>query len=867
MLGQSLVNAHPECLEGAVRRVVGRRSPGEFQHQRQQLSAPTTTKRRVGYKRGELLGWCICRQVLQFPQLSVTEVISASGENMAVEYEVTIFTVESLPSWSLYKSLSITLEGTKGKSDPTCYRKFNLPLFGSSEIKFPLKCNADLGHLLDIKLEHYWSTPFHSPWYHVKVEVESPIGSIFKFPIHQSISSGKEYFFREGKAMLPQKEKNEELIKHRQTEIKDQQKVYGWKVYEEGMPHCLEADTPPVDETFSLCKGVELLVTGAWEEFKLTWTQHSEHMDALRNLDQVEDLLKQKLTKKSEYIMNNWKKDSFFGSQFLNGLNPMVIRRIDSLPKNLSVKDDMVIPNSSDTLKCEMQKGNIFLCDYSILDGVEANTINGKKQYLTAPLVLLHKNQKDEMMPIAIQLKQKPGQDNPVFFPSDSENDWLLAKLYVRSADFNLHELNYHLLRTHLLAEVFAVSLKRNLPRVHPVHKILIRHTHDTLQINVLARQKLISKDGIFTKFTASGGEGMITLLGKSLSNLTYSSLCIPDDIEDRGLGDVKNFYYKEDGLKLWKIMHSFVKETLSYYYEEDCDVKEDDELQNWIKEISVHGFLKETKTENPDKNTTGDQPHTGNTENPEKNTTGDQPHTGNTENPEKNTTGDQPHTGNTENPEKNTTGDQPHTGNTENPEKNTTGDQPHTGNTENPEKSTTGDQPHTGNTEKNPEKSTTGDQPHTGNTEIPQRFETKEELFKFVTMVMFTCSAQHSAVNTGQYDFYGWMPNGPSTMQEPPPTKKGTVTETTIIKALPDIPIITEGMTTVWLLSMQAHDSSFLPDFKQKYFTENIPCDKIRIFQERLLKLSKQIKKRNKGLGLSYTYLDPKLVENSVSI
>ncbi|RVE68800.1 hypothetical protein OJAV_G00095080 [Oryzias javanicus] len=702
---------------------ISNRSSKKFQHQRQQSSAPTTAKRRVGYKRGELLGWCICRQVLQFPQLSVTEVISASGENMAVEYEVTIFTVDSLPSWSLYKSLSITLEGTKGEVTPTCYRKFNLPLFGTSEIKFPLKCNADLGHLLGIKLEHYWSTPFHSPWYHVKVEVESPIGSIFKFPIHQSISSGKEYFFREGKAQR-----------------------MSWKVYEEGVPHCLEADTPPVDETFSLSKLTEFGLTAAIEKIKLTWTQHSEHMDALRNLDQVEDLLKQNLTKKSEYTMNNWTKDSFFGSQFLNGLNPMVIRRIDSLPKNLSVKDDMVIPNSSDTLKCELKKGNIFLCDYTILEGVEANTINGKKQYLTAPLVLLHKNQKDEMMPIAIQLKQKPGEDNPVFFPSDSESDWLLAKLYVKSADFNLHELNYHLLRTHLLAE------------------ILIRHTHDTLFINILARRDLISKDGIFTKFTASGGDGMITILGKSLSNLTYSSLCIPDDIKDRGLGDVKNFYYKEDGLKLWEIMHSFVKETLSYYYEEDCDVKEDDELQNWIKEISVHGFLKETKTENPVKHTTGDHPCTG-------------------------------------------------------------------------------------------------------NTEIPQRFETKEELFKFVTMVMFTCSAQHSAVNTGQYDFYGWMPNGPSTMQEPPPTKKGTVTETTIIKALPDIPVIIESMATIWLLSMQAHDSSFLPDFKQKYFTENIPCDKIRIFQERLLKLSKEIKKRNKCLGLSYTYLDPKLVENSVSI
>ncbi|XP_037620708.1 polyunsaturated fatty acid lipoxygenase ALOX15B-like [Sebastes umbrosus] len=669
-----------------------------------------------------------------------------------VNYEVTVSTA-NLAAASTFHNVYIKLVGTDGESD----RKWLISLKGALSFSkgavstFTVSHPVSIGKLVLIELnkQHLPLMPEDS-WFPTKVVVKSPEGDIYNFPIYRWITDCEVHRFREGTA-LTVFEDNHHLGRYsREQELNQREQDYRWDVYAEGIPHCIKTEGPlslPAEVRFSFTKTTEFLYTASTGLTELQLKGLANSKENWPDIDSISRVFCCKRTDISDYVQGHWKEDAFFGYQYLNGVNPILIRRCSTLPSNFPVTNDMVFIRGQRSLEDEMKNGNIFLLDYKSLDGIKANIINGKKQYLMAPLVLLHKTPDDKLMPIAIQLKQTPAADNPIFFPTDSEYDWLTAKIFVRSADFNEHQLNVHLLRTHLLAEVFAVSLLRNMPMVHPLYKLLVAHTRYTMQINFLARLVLISESGVFSKFAASGGEDMLPFLKKSLSSLTYSSLCIRDDIAERRLEAVPNFYYRDDGIKLWDIIHRFVQGVLSVYYKNDAEVQKDSELQKWISDIFEHGFLSQA------------------------------------------------------------------------------------------------------------------------GTGIPQSFTTVPELVKFVTMVIFTGSAQHSAVNAGQYDYGGWMPNTPISLQLPPPTTKGTTSEATMLKTFPDINTTVQGMSTLWLLSKQSSDFVALGQYPEDHFSEEIPRKLIKDFQGELEVLSVAIKVRNKSLEVPYTYMDPMEVENSVAI
>ena len=213
-----------------------------------------------------------------------------------------------------------------------------------------------------------------------------------------------------------------------------------------------------------------------------------------------------------------WKTDVEFGRQILNGANPFSIRKCKQLPSNFPLKEAMVrnILNRGMTLEQEIEAGNIFIIDYQILENISTGKYRDETISLASPICLFYvknnksksdefaeltelfqvkkNNQSDELIPLAIQLGQTPGEKCPIWTPNDAPLDWLLAKMWFKNADMQIQRLENSTARVHLFLEPIAIAMYRCLPPVHPVYKILREHLQFAIATNTIARETLICK-------------------------------------------------------------------------------------------------------------------------------------------------------------------------------------------------------------------------------------------------------------------------------------------------------------------------------------------------------------------------------------
>ncbi|XP_042823159.1 polyunsaturated fatty acid lipoxygenase ALOX15B isoform X1 [Panthera tigris] len=675
------------------------------------------------------------------------------------EYGVRVSTGEAIGAGT-WNRIAVSIVGTLGETPPLPLDHFGKEFSKGAVEDFRVASPQDVGRVLLLRL-HKGPLLLPSPvgplardaWFCNWLQLTPPQGAPLRFPCYQWMEGSGILTLREGAGKVSWADDHPVLQQQRREELQARQDSYQWKTYRPGWPRCLDEKTVKdldLNIKYSVTKNVHFYLKAGSGFTEMTLKGLLYRKGLWKSLHEMKRMFNFHKSPAAEYVYEHWQEDAFFASQFLNGLNPVLIRRCRSLPENFPVTDDMVAPvlGPGASLQAELERGSLFLVDHAILSGVRTNVINGKPQFSAAPMTLLYQTPGGgPLLPLAIQLSQTPGPTSPIFLPSDNKWDWLLAKTWVRNSEFSVHEALTHLLQAHLLSEVFTMATLRQLPHCHPLFKLLIPHTRYTLHINTLARELLIAPGQVVERSTGIGLGGFSELIQRCMEQLSYTALCLPEDIRARGVEDIPGYYYRDDGLQIWGAVESFVSEIVSIYYPSDASVRDDSELQAWVREIFSEGFLGRE------------------------------------------------------------------------------------------------------------------------DSGVPSSLDTRESLVHYATMVIFNCSAKHYAVSAGQFDSSIWMPNLPPTMQLPPPTSKGQTEPEGFIATLPAVNATCDIIVTLWLLSKEPGDRRPLGTYPEEHFIEEAPRRSIAAFQSRLAQISKDIQKRNKELALPYTYLDPPLIENSVSI
>ncbi|OWF44209.1 arachidonate 5-lipoxygenase-like [Mizuhopecten yessoensis] len=415
-------------------------------------------------------------------------------------------------------------------------------------------------------------------WYVDVIEVVCS-KQIFVFPFFRWIKPNYHYKVRHLDTSLPA---DDPFKEQREMELKDARKQYELTVKAPGLPP--QVKNLPEDEQFSFDymwdigkRKAQAILTS--KIIKLT-------SDNWRDLDDLKNVYTKEVFVIPDSVAN-WTEDEYFGNQRIAKINNCVIELCTAVPKKMGVTDDMVKQSLEGlTLASAIQAKRLFLVDYEILDGLPCGR---EDKVVCAPIALFFLNGKQKLMPIAIQLFQKPGKDNPVFLPTDPEYTWLTAKLWFNHADSSYHQSFTHLGGTHLKMEGVAVLTHRNLSPSHPVFKLLAPHFLYLLALNTRALANLVCPGGWADRAMSSGIKGMFEIIRrKNLQWRLDVDGSLPKDLERRGLlGDnvLPGYYFRDDALPVYNAIFNFVVKYVKLYYDTTAKLVGDTEIQDWAAE------------------------------------------------------------------------------------------------------------------------------------------------------------------------------------------------------------------------------------------------------------------------------------------
>jgi arachidonate 15-lipoxygenase len=141
----------------------------------------------------------------------------------------------------------------------------------------------------------------------------------------------------------------------------------------------------------------------------------------------------------------------------------------------------------------------------------------------------------------------------------------------------------------------------------------------------------------------------------------------------------------------------------------------------------------------------------------------------------------------------------------------------------------------------------------------------TIEYLVDAVTMIIFTASAQHAAVNFPQSSLMSYMPNMPLAGYREAPQSMTDLSESDYFTLLPSIAQSEEQMNTTYLLGSVYYTR--LGDYGDGYFVDSKIEEFAQKFKQDLYETELEIQRRNETRATPYDVLMPSKIPQSINI
>ncbi|XP_047475115.1 allene oxide synthase-lipoxygenase protein-like isoform X3 [Penaeus chinensis] len=477
----------------------------------------------------------------------------------------------------------VILHDTEGNSSPTL-RLNNRMITNKRGQSCTFKRKAGIPGLKALSMIEFWIEKFGvgAAWFVDRFTVRIlKTDEVFVFPVLRWIKPSHAHMTLTVYDLSLPQDTPEKLLPQRMTNLGTKKRLYRYTQHVPGGPAQIE--NLPSDEKFS----EDYYWTFATEKINLLaktklieWTTSK-----WKTLDDLRKVFNQSLGEPK--CMSVWQEDWWFGLQRVQGVNPNVITACKKIPEKFAVTEETVSGLLDDmTLAEALEKNKMFICDLEITEGLPHN----EKAELPSPFALFYLNKEDKLMPVAIQLKQEGGHDNPVYTPKDPSNTWLVAKMFYNCAEAQHHQALTHLGYTHLLMEGVVICTHRNLSPSHPLFKLMAPHFLFLLAINTRGLEKLVSPGGWVDNCMSQGLEGIFEHMKRGFDRWSFEREGqVEKELEARGVMDknILPYYpYRDDAVPLYQAIKKYVSTVVRHHYDTPEKLTGDYELKWWREEL-----------------------------------------------------------------------------------------------------------------------------------------------------------------------------------------------------------------------------------------------------------------------------------------